>query len=141
MESKAESILREEEEEGSNRKTMVGPADHQEQDGGSSSSREAIARLEQENALLRKVVEGLESTKKSLIERNLKLERLLEEGKHHYHHLHNEKGTIKADEAEIVVVLPPHLFMKTFALMRGSSKPLVLRVMAKEAVDIDRMRI
>ena len=100
-------------------------------------SREVIARLEQENARLRKAVEDLESTKKVLIERTLKLERLLAEGRQQRHD--GKKGVIKAGEE--MIVIPPHLFMKTFALMRSSSKPLVLKVMAREAVDIDRMRI
>jgi dipeptidyl aminopeptidase/acylaminoacyl peptidase len=51
----------------------------------------------------------------------------------------SSNGIAKAEEGT-TIVFPPHLFMKTYALMRGSTKPLVLKVMAKEAVDIDRMR-
>jgi hypothetical protein len=31
--------------------------------------------------------------------------------------------------------------MKTFALIRGSTKPLVLKVTAREAVDVDRIKM
>lgn len=37
------------------------------------------------------------------------------------------------------IVMPPHLFMKAFTLMRSSTKPLVLKVAADEVVDVDKM--
>lgn len=97
----------------------------------------AIAtQLEEENATLRKKVEELESTKKALMESVLRLERsLAEETKQRG----NENGIAKMEEGAIIV-FPPHLFMKTYALMRGSTKPLALKIIAKEAVDIDRMK-
>lgn len=94
------------------------------------------AQLQEENAKLRKTVEELQGTKKALTERILKLERSLAEGSRQHS---NQKGTAKMDEA-MTIVFPPHLFMKTYALIRGSTKPLVLRVRAREAVDIDVMR-
>lgn len=48
-------------------------------------------------------------------------------------------NSIKTGEEAMMVVLPPHLFMKAFALMRGPTKPLVLRAVSKEVFDIDRM--
>lgn len=148
METKAGSILR----EGSGSSEIILP-DVAAAAGNEESSSEivVVARLEQENARLRKAVEDLEITKKVLIERALKLERLLllaegrkQQQQHHYND--SEKGTAVAagkeeDEETTTVVLPPHLFLKTFTLLRGSTKPLVLRVVAGEAVDIEKMNI
>ena len=130
LESKAGLILRE-----SNEEAVAPPHD--------DDSSNTVAALEEENARLRKAIEELESTKKTLLERTLRLERLLEEQQQQQHqqrdaHLTKEE---QAAAATTTIVLPPHLFMKAYALMRGSSKPLVLRVTAKEAVDVDRMKI
>jgi hypothetical protein len=95
-----------------------------------------VAVLEKENARLRRTVEELESAKKSLLERTLRLERLLAEQQQQYNN--RQRGI---QEPTSTIMLPPHLFMKAYALMRGSTKPLVLRVTAKEAVDIDKMKI
>ena len=97
-----------------------------------------IAMLEEENTKLRRAVEELENAKKSLLERTLRLEKLLAEQQHQQRDTHLTK---EEQAATTTIVLPPHLFIKAYALMRGSSKPLVLRVTAKEAVDIDRMKI
>lgn len=131
--------------------------------GNQESSSEIVvaAQLEQENARLRKAIEDLEITKKVLMERALKLERLLllaEEGRKQQlqqqlqqQSNQSEKGVVAVGAegagapttttatTTTMVMLPPHLFMKAFALMRGSTKPLVLRVVSKEAVDIERM--
>jgi hypothetical protein len=123
-ESKAGLILRESNE---------AVADHNDNGGNT------VAVLEEENAKLRKMVEELENAKKSLLEGTLRLEKLLAEQQQHQQrdtHLTKEEQA-----ATTTIVLPPHLFMKTFALMRGSTKPLVLRVTAREATDVDRMKI
>lgn len=130
LESKAGSILRE-------RKDKEAAAANNHED---SSSGKMVALLEEENARLRKTVEELASAKKSLVERTLRLERLLAEQREQNHHK-QDSPVNKEEEATTMIVLPPHLFMKTFALMRGSTKPLVLRVAAKEAVDVDRIKM
>lgn len=110
-----------------------------------------IVQLKKENALLRKAVEELESAKKSLLERTLKLEKLLAAQQRQQdpsaspmprQNFRDEaaKTADAAASSTTTIVLPPHLFMKAYALMRGSTKPLVLRVTAREAVDIDRAR-
>lgn len=113
-----------------------------------------IVQLKKENALLRKAVEELESAKKSLLERTLKLEKLLAAQQRQQdpsaspmpRQNFRDEAAKTADAAAssttitTTIVLPPHLFMKAYALMRGSTKPLVLRVTAREAVDIDRAR-
>ena len=80
--------------------------------------------------------------KKSLVERTLRLERLLAEQREQNQHKQdspvNNEGEVAATTT---IVLPPHLFMKTFALIRGSTKPLVLKVTAREAVDVDRIKM
>lgn len=43
-------------------------------------------------------------------------------------------GDIKVD----AVLLPPRLFLKAFTLMRSYSKPILLKVVEKEVVDLDR---
>jgi hypothetical protein len=108
----------------------------------SEGKSEVIAKLEQENALLVKKLEELENTKKALLERTLKLERLLDEEKQQRHRSQQvNDGASIAEKDTATIVLPPHLFMKTFTLMRGSTKPLVLKVMAREAIDVDRVKL
>jgi hypothetical protein len=90
-------------------------------------------RLEQENAKLKKAVEALEEEKKTLLETTLRLERML---KQHQRGIGVHKAKMKT---EISVIMPPHLFMKAFTLMRSSSKPLVLKIAAQEVVDVDKI--
>jgi hypothetical protein len=131
LESNAGLILRE---------NRIGAGRHGEDNGGRNTS---VAALEQENDRLRKAVQELENAKKSLLERTLRLERLLAEQREQNQHKQdspvNKWG--EAAATTTMIVLPPHLFMKTFALMRGSTKPLVLRVTAREAVDVDRIKM
>jgi hypothetical protein len=130
LESNAGLILRE---------NRAGAVRHGEDDDGSNT---AVAALEQENDRLRKAVEELENAKKSLLERTLRLESLLAEQREQNQHK-QDSPVNKGGEAAIttMIVLPPHLFMKTFTLMRGSTKPLVLTVTAKEAIDVDRIKM
>jgi hypothetical protein len=116
-------------------------ADHHEEDDGAGNT--AVAALEQENDRLR-TVDELENAKKSLLERTLRLERLLAEQREQNQHKQDSpvnKGGEAATTTTTMIVLPPHLFMKTFTLMRGSTKPLVLTVTAKEAIDVDRIKM
>lgn len=111
-------------------------------DGGGGGQIVVATMLEEENARLRRAVEVLESAKKSLLEKTLRLEKLLAEQQQQQElqlQKHYQRD-IQETAATTTIVLPPHLFMKTFALIKGSSKPLVLKVMAREAVDVDRMK-
>ena len=136
LESKAGSILHERKD-----KEAAAAANNHE-DSYSSGGNKMVALLEEENARLRKTVEELASVKKSLVERTLRLERLLAEQREQNQHKQdspvNKEGEVAATTT---IVLPPHLFMKTFTLMRGSTKPLVLKVKAREAVDVDRIKM
>jgi hypothetical protein len=120
-------------------------AGRHEEDNDDGGNTVAVAALKQENDRLRKAVEELENAKKSLLERTLRLERLLteqrEQNQHHKRDSPVNKGGEAAATTTTMIVLPPHLFMKTFTLMRGSTKPLVLTVTATEAVDIDRLKM
>ena len=136
LESKAGSILHERKD-----KEAAAAANNHE-DSSSSDGNKMVALLEEENARLRKTVEELASVKKSLVERTLRLERLLAEQREQNQHKQdspvNKEGEVAATTT---IVLPPHLFMKTFVLIRGSTKPLVLKVTAREAVDVDRIKM
>ena len=136
LESKAGSLLRERKD----REAAAAANNHE--DSYSSGGKKMVALLEEENARLRKTVEELASAKKSLVERTLRLERLLAEQREQNQHKQdspvNNEGEVAATTT---IVLPPHLFMKTFALIRGSTKPLVLKVTAREAVDVDRIKM
>jgi hypothetical protein len=98
-------------------------------------------RLEQENAMLRKELQETKNAKSLLLERMLKMEKSLaeqqelerEKQQHHQPEVHGIK-----DEGIVTILLPPSLFMKTYALLRSSSKPLLLKVKAGEAIDIDK---
>lgn len=94
-------------------------------------SGKSLRELEQKNARLAKLVETLQGEKKALLEKTLRLERMLSQRRDR----HKQKATGK----ETTVVMPPHLFMKAFTLMRSSTKPLVLKVSADEVVDIDKV--
>ncbi len=138
LESKAGSILHERKD-----KEAAATANNHE-DSYSSGGKKMVALLEEENARLRKTVEELASAKKSLVERTLRLERLLAEQREQNQHKRDLSLTKEEEEAAATtttIVLPPHLFMKTFALIRGSTKPLVLKVTAREAVDVDRIKM
>lgn len=138
LESKAGSLLRERKD----REAAAAANNHE--DSYSSGGKKMVALLEEENARLRKTVEELASAKKSLVERTLRLERLLAEQREQNQHKRDLSLTKEEEEAAATtttIVLPPHLFMKTFALIRGSTKPLVLKVTAREAVDVDRIKM
>jgi hypothetical protein len=137
LESKAGSILHERKD----KEAAAAANNHEDSSGG----KKMVALLEEENARLRKMVEELAGAKKSLVERTLRLERLLAEQREQNQHERELSVTKEEGEATAIatttIVLPPHLFMKTFALMRGSTKPLVLTVTAKEAIDVDRLKM
>ncbi len=42
------------------------------------------------------------------------------------------------NKEQTTTVLPPHLFMKAFELMRGSGKALLLKVVSNEIKEIER---
>lgn len=103
------------------------------------NNKEVIARLDQENIKLRKEIEELKTAKRSLLERMLALEKSLAEEQQLLKHSRNRlsKGISSISKEDITILIPPSLFMKTYALMRSSSKPLLLKVKAGEAIDID----
>lgn len=84
--------------------------------------------IEREYFALVKKLEVLQNEKRALLEKTLRLERMLAQQR--------PKGP-KVGGREFVV-MPPHLFMKAFTLMRSSTKPLALKVEANEVVDIDK---
>lgn len=92
----------------------------------------SVAYLERENAKLAKKVETLQQEKRMLLEKTMRLERMLTEHS-------SRNGERKTKESEEVVVMPPHLFMKAFTLMRSSTKPLALKIAAEEVVDVDKI--
>jgi len=94
----------------------------------------SLAELERQNSRLQKTVDILQEEKKSLLEKSLRLERMLAQ---HQAGSGNSRLT-KSGEMK-VVVMPPHLFIKTFTLMRSSTKPLVLKIAANEVVDVDKV--
>lgn len=105
-----------------------------------------VIKLEQENAQLKKEIADLGNAKKSLLERALRLERSLTEYQRQQrdqsqqnNHQIRDGNAPKQDE--ITILLPPNLFIKTYALMRGSTKPLLLKVKAGEAVDVDKANL
>ncbi|HVX02594.1 MAG TPA: hypothetical protein VHA09_05530 [Nitrososphaera sp.] len=111
------------------------------------SGYEIVVRLKKENDSLRKELEELENVKRALIKKTLKLELSLTEQQLKYEKKQGAGGqqplrsaTVSKQEDEMVttILIPPKLFMKAYVLMRGSSKPLLLRVKAGEAVDIDK---
>lgn len=109
-----------------------------------------VARLKKENDDLRKEIEALENVKRSLIKRTLKLELSLTEQQLRYEKQqggkevqspsrnHGMPGREDEKNSLVTIMIPPKLFMKAYVLMRGSSKPLLLRAKSGEAVDIDK---
>jgi hypothetical protein len=116
-----------------------------------------ILELKQENANLKREVQGLADFKKLYYSKQLtseasqKQQQSLQQGMrqnvskvNHYpqeleegdlmHSDRNATGDIKED----TVLLPPCLFIKAFTLMRSYSKPIVLKVVGKEVVDLER---
>jgi hypothetical protein len=113
---------------------------HNHEENGDNVSR-TEQKLEQENAMLRKELQETKNAKSLLLERMLRMERSLAEQQE----LEREKQQNRQpglqgakDEGVVTILLPPSLFMKTYALLRSSSKPLLLRVKAGEAIDIDK---
>jgi hypothetical protein len=106
-----------------------------------------VTKLEHENVQLKKEIVDLENSKKSLLERALRLERSLSEQQRQQRDQqqqlngHQAKDGSGSKQDEITILLPPNLFMKTYALMRGSTKPLLLKVKAGEAVDVDKANL
>ncbi len=106
-----------------------------EDDANSSSNNNnklMIIELEKENARLRKKVEDLNALNRSQLERILRLEKAIT--------MPLQKGTEEQEQKATTMMLPPHLFMKAFTLMRSCMKPLVLKVEGGEVIDIDRSR-
>jgi hypothetical protein len=99
-------------------------------DEPSNGNGRSMVYLEHENAILAKKVEALQEEKKLLLEKMLRLERALAQ----------HRGEHKAKKKDgMTIVMPPHLFVKAFTLMRSSPKPLVLKAVADEVVDVDKM--
>jgi predicted RNase H-like nuclease (RuvC/YqgF family) len=91
--------------------------------------------LRKENERLNRQVEELERVKNSHLEKILHLERAL-------NMQHNNRVQVGASAERIEskkVVLPPHLFFKAYMLLKGSSRPLVLRVSNNEVQDVERL--
>jgi predicted nucleic acid-binding Zn-ribbon protein len=113
---------------------------HHEENGDNGNRTEQ--KLEQENAMLRKELQETKSSKILLLERMLRMEKsLAEQQQREREKQQNRRPGVQGakDEGEIVtILLPPSLFMKTYALLRSSSKPLLLKVKAGEAIDIDK---
>lgn len=98
-------------------------------------------KLEQENAMLRKELQETKNAKGLLLERILRMERsLAEQQELEREKQQNRQPAVQGakDEGIVTILLPPSLFMKTYALVRSSSNPLLLRVKAGEAIDIDK---
>jgi predicted nucleic acid-binding Zn-ribbon protein len=113
---------------------------HNHELNGDNASR-TEQKLEQENAMLRKELQETKNAKSLLLERMLRMEKSFAEQQE----LEREKQQNRQpgvqgakDEGVVTILLPPSLFMKTYALVRSSSKPLLLRVKAGEAIDIDK---
>jgi len=90
-----------------------------------------IVKLEKENANLRKEVEELNNRKRLYLEKILKLERIIAT-------LQQPKQEKEKTDVKRRIVLPPHLFMKAFTLMRGCSRPLIFAIVGDEVTDIDK---
>lgn len=130
-------ILRKEEETAAG--ALEAATDHHHEVNGDNIRTEQ--KLEQENAMLRKELQETKNAKSLLLERMLRMEKSLAEQQE----LEREKQQNRQpgvqgakDEGIVTILLPPSLFMKTYALLRSSSKPLLLRVKAGEAIDIDK---
>ena len=98
-------------------------------------------KLEQENAMLRKELQETKNAKSLLLERMLRMEKsLAEQQELEREKQQNRQPVVQGakDEGIVTILLPPSLFLKTYALLRSSSKPLLLRVKAGEAIDIDK---
>lgn len=95
------------------------------------SNGQKVLELETENVTLR-AVKRLQEEKKVLLEKTIRLERMLTEDQGE--HKVKKKG-------EMDVVMPPHLFMKAYTLMLGSTKALVLKVAVNEVVDVEKMSV
>jgi hypothetical protein len=89
--------------------------------------------LKQEISQLKKTVSELEGTKRSLLKKTLRLERELkrQKGKN------DEKKSGSKGQKETTMLLLPHLFMKTFTLMRSSTAPLVLTIAEGHVTSVD----
>lgn len=90
-----------------------------------------INKLDNENIRLRRELEELKILRHSQMERILQLEKKIEM-------LQHTRGVRKEASSKMIIV-PPHLFMKVFTLMRSSAKPLALKVEGNEVIDIDKI--
>jgi hypothetical protein len=97
----------------------------------SSDPSKMVTHLEQQNVQLREIIEELQEEKKVLLEKTLRMQRMMTQP--HPHRPNAQK--------EMSIVMPPHLFIKAFTLMRSSTKPLLLRISANEVVDVDKMNM
>ena len=113
---------------------------HNQEETGDNVSR-TEQKLEQENAMLRKELQETKNAKSLLLERILRMEKsLAEQQELEREKQQNRQPVVQGakDEGIVTILLPPSLFLKTYALLRSSSKPLLLRVKAGEAIDIDK---
>ena len=92
--------------------------------------------IEREYFALVKKLEVLQNEKRALLEKTLRLERMLTVQRE----LHDpvRSGHTPGDKRS-AVVMQPNLFMKAFTLMRNSTKPLVLKIAADEVVDVEKL--
>lgn len=97
------------------------------------NSKMVIIKLEKENARLRNKAEDLNTVNRSQLARILQLEKSIAISRQE-----KGRGAKKEEQEATMIMLPPHLFMKAFTLMRSCMKPLVLKVEGKEVIDIDR---
>jgi hypothetical protein len=87
-----------------------------------------IATIRLENVELKKKIQELQEENQLLQEKISRLEK--------------PQPPRRGDRSkEMTIVLTPHLFLKTFTLMRSSTKPLVMKVAGTEVVDVDKMKL
>jgi hypothetical protein len=97
-----------------------------------------MVQLQRQNAQLSDMVEALQKERHELLEKTLRLERMLTVQRELHDPVRN--GHMPGDKRS-AVVMPPNLFMKAFTLMRNSTKPLVLKIAADEVVDVEKISV
>ena len=101
-----------------------------------AGTNDVVEKLKKENERLEKEVEELARVKNFHMERILQLERALSMQQHDKQR--QEESRAVRIETKKTVVLPPSLFVKTYMLLKGSSKPLVLKIVNNEVQDIEK---
>jgi hypothetical protein len=119
------------------RSHMVGKAGLILQNDGKDAT-ERIVQLQRQNAQLSDMMEALQKERNELLEKTLRLERMLAVQRELHDPVRN--GHMPGDKRS-AVVMPPNLFMKAFTLMRNSTKPLVLKIAADEVVDVEKINV